>query len=117
MFEDILVLPVRIIESDRLPSYSLKTMDIEVFNENIYEKITSRARELVHTTNEIQSLYGIPIINKRISVTPIAIAAESCKTPDFVSIAKKLISCCTFRRFCKSHINIFYKPSYRKRQM
>lgn len=64
--------------------------DIEVFNENIYEKITSRARELVSTTNEIQSLYGIPIINKRISVTPIAIAAESCKTQDFVSVAKTL---------------------------
>jgi len=62
--------------------------DIEVFNENIYEKITSRAKELVRTTNEIQSLYGIPIINKRISVTPIAVAAESCRTPDFVSIAK-----------------------------
>lgn len=64
--------------------------DIEVFNENIYDKITSRAKELVRTTNEIQSLYGIPIINKRISVTPIAIAAECCKTPDFVSIAKTL---------------------------
>ena len=49
--------------------------DIEVFNENIYEKITTRAKDLVRTTNEIQCLYGIPIINKRISVTPIAIAA------------------------------------------
>jgi uncharacterized protein (UPF0210 family) len=64
--------------------------DIEVFNENIYKKITSRAKELVRTTNEIQSLYGIPIINKRISVTPIAIVAESCKAPDFVSVAKTM---------------------------
>lgn len=64
--------------------------DIEVFNENIYEKITSRAKELVCTTNEIQGLYGIPIINRRISVTPIALAAESCKTPDFVSVAKNM---------------------------
>lgn len=64
--------------------------DIEVFNENIYEKITSRAADLVRTTNEIQSLYGIPIINRRISVTPIAIAAESCKTKDFVSVAKTM---------------------------
>jgi uncharacterized protein (UPF0210 family) len=64
--------------------------DIEIFNENIYEKITSRAKELVRTTNEIQSLYGIPIINKRISVTPIAIVAESCKAPDFVSVAKTM---------------------------
>lgn len=64
--------------------------DLDIFNENIYEKITSRAKDLVHTTNEIQSLYGIPIINKRISVTPISIAAESCKAPDFVSIAETL---------------------------
>ena len=64
--------------------------DIEVFNENIYEKITTRAKELVHVTNEIQSLYGIPIINKRISVTPIAVAAESCKSHDFASIAKTM---------------------------
>ena len=64
--------------------------DIEVFNENIYEKITARAKKLVHTANEIQSLYGIPIINKRISVTPIAIVAESCKAPDFVSVAKTM---------------------------
>jgi len=64
--------------------------DLDIFNENIYEKITSRAKDLVCTTNEIQSLYGIPIINKRISVTPIAIAAESCKAPDFVSIAETL---------------------------
>jgi uncharacterized protein len=64
--------------------------DIEVFNENIYEKITTRAKELVRTTNEIQSLYGIPIINKRISVTPIAVTAESCRSPDFVSIAKTM---------------------------
>jgi len=64
--------------------------DIEVLNENIYEKITVSAKELVCTTNEIQSLYGIPIINRRISVTPIAIVAESCKTPDFVSVAKTM---------------------------
>lgn len=64
--------------------------DIEVFNENIYEKITTRAKDLVRTTNEIQCLYGIPIINKRISVTPIAIAAESCRSNDFVSIAKTM---------------------------
>ena len=64
--------------------------NIETFNENIYEKITAHAKRLVSTTNEIQSLYGIPIINKRISVTPIALVAESCKAPDFVSIAKTM---------------------------
>ncbi len=64
--------------------------NIETFNENIYDKITAHAKRLVSTTNEIQSFYGIPIINKRISVTPIAIVAESCKDPDFVSVAKTM---------------------------
>lgn len=64
--------------------------DIDIFNENIYEKITANAKNLVRTTEEIQNLYGIPIINKRISVTPIAIVAESCETPDFVSVARTL---------------------------
>ncbi|WP_445475762.1 PFL family protein [Methanococcoides methylutens] len=64
--------------------------DIEVFNERIYDKITSYAKDLVRTTEDIQSLYGIPIINKRIAVTPIAIVAESCDTDDYVSIAKTL---------------------------
>ena len=64
--------------------------DIDIFNENIYEKITVNAKDLVRTTEEIQNLYGIPIINKRISVTPIAIVAESCKTPDFVSVARTM---------------------------
>ncbi|NYT18837.1 MAG: PFL family protein [Methanosarcinales archaeon] len=64
--------------------------DIEVFNERIYEKITTYAKDLVRTTEDIQSLYGIPIINKRIAVTPIAIVAESCDTDDYVSIAKTL---------------------------
>ncbi|WP_135604749.1 PFL family protein [Methanococcoides sp. NM1] len=64
--------------------------DIDVLNERIYEKITSYAKNLVRTTEEIQNLYGIPIINKRIAVTPIAIVAESCDTDDYVSIAKTL---------------------------
>jgi len=64
--------------------------DIDIFNENIYEKITSYARDLVQTTDEVQNLYGIPIINKRISVTPIAIVAESCTASDYTSIAKTM---------------------------
>ncbi len=64
--------------------------NIETFNENIYDKITAHAKRLVSTTNEIQSFYGIPIINKRISVTPIAIVAESCKDPDLVSVARTM---------------------------
>ncbi|AKB85011.1 PFL family protein [Methanococcoides methylutens] len=64
--------------------------NIDVLNERIYEKITGYAKDLVKTTEEIQNLYGIPIINKRIAVTPIAIVAESCDTDDYVSIAKTL---------------------------
>ena len=64
--------------------------DIDTFNENIYEKITTCAKDLVKTTDDVQSLYGIPIINKRISVTPIAIVAESCKEPDLTSVARTL---------------------------
>lgn len=52
--------------------------DARVSCQKIYDKITSRARRLVATGEAIQKEYGIPIINKRISVTPISLIAESC---------------------------------------
>lgn len=66
--------------------------DLEKVNEKIYEKITRLAKDLVKTGDSIGREYGIPIVNKRISVTPIAIVGgAACKTPeDFVSIAKTL---------------------------
>lgn len=64
--------------------------DIATFNKNIYDRILRCAEKLVRTTDEIQSLYGIPIINRRISVTPIAIVAESCLADDYVSVAETL---------------------------
>lgn len=64
--------------------------DLKVFCNNIYEKITRAAEHLVKTGEDIEAEYGIPIINKRISVTPIAIAAESCKTDSFVPVAMSL---------------------------
>ena len=64
--------------------------DIAVFNENVYSRILCCAENLVKTTEDIQNLYGIPIINKRISVTPIAIVAESCRADDLVSVAETL---------------------------
>lgn len=64
--------------------------DIDMLNERIYEKITDYAKDLVRTTEDIQNLYGVPITNKRIAVTPISIVAESCDTDDYVSIAKTL---------------------------
>ena len=66
--------------------------DLDRLNEKIYEKITSSARDLVKTGEEISREFGIPIVNKRISITPIAlIGGAACKTKeDFVSIAKTL---------------------------
>lgn len=64
--------------------------DVSVFCRNIYEKITRAAEHLVRTGEDIEAEYGIPIINKRISVTPIAIAAESCQTDSFVPVAEAL---------------------------
>ena len=64
--------------------------DIEKFNENIYKKITTYAKDLVKVGDDIAKQFGIPVVNKRISVTPIAIAAAGCKIDSYVSIAKTL---------------------------
>ena len=66
--------------------------DLEKLNEKIYSKIISTARDLVAVGQKIENSYCIPIVNKRISVTPIAlIGAAACKTPDdFVTIARTL---------------------------
>ena len=66
--------------------------DLETLKKKIYDKITTVAKDLVHTGKEIEKKYAIPIVNKRISVTPIAlIGAAACKEPaDFVQIAETL---------------------------
>ncbi len=66
--------------------------DLEKLNEKIFSKITSTARDLVAVGQKIENSYCIPIVNKRISVTPIAlIGGAACKTPDdFVTIAHTL---------------------------
>ena len=66
--------------------------DLEQLKEKIYRRITSVAKDLVAVGSEIEKKYGIPIVNKRISVTPIAlIGSAACRTPeDFVEIAKTL---------------------------
>lgn len=66
--------------------------DIETFNQNIYEKITRTAQKLVPTGEMIEKEFGIPIVNKRISITPAAIAAGSAakSVDDMVSVAKTL---------------------------
>ena len=64
--------------------------DIKTCSRKIYEKICSRAQNLVKTGEEIEREFGIPIINKRISVTPIAIVAASCESPDYATIGRAL---------------------------
>ena len=66
--------------------------DLEQLNKKIYDKITTTAKNLVSVGEQIEKEYCIPIVNKRISVTPIAlIGSAACKTPeDFVTIAKTL---------------------------
>ncbi len=66
--------------------------DLKTLNEKIYRKITTYAKDLVSTGEAIARDFGVPIVNKRISVTPIALVGGSaCKCPeDFVTIAKTL---------------------------
>ena len=66
--------------------------DLKKLKENIYNKITNCARNLVETGEKISMEYGIPIVNKRISVTPVAlIGGSAChSSEDFASIAKTL---------------------------
>jgi len=66
--------------------------DLEKLNKNIYEKITVLAKDLVKTGEKIELEFGIPIVNKRISVTPIGlIGGAACKSPeDYVTVAKTL---------------------------
>ena len=66
--------------------------NLEVVKEKIYTKITTLAKDLVKTGQDIEKEFGIPIVNKRISITPIAMVGQAaCKTPDdYVEIAKVL---------------------------
>lgn len=64
--------------------------DIDQFNENVYNKITTKAENLVEVGEQLEHQYGVPIVNKRISVTPIAIAAGGCNTDSYVSVAETL---------------------------
>ena len=64
--------------------------DIDKFNEKIYKKITTYAKDLVKVGEELEKQFGVPIVNKRISVTPIAIASAGCNTDSYVSVAKTL---------------------------
>ena len=64
--------------------------DIDVLNQNIYNKITRIGKDLVKTAHELSLQYGVPIVNQRISVTPIAQIAAATKADSYVSIAQIL---------------------------
>ena len=66
--------------------------DLDTLNKNIHDKIYNAAKDLVKTGEQISREFGVPIVNKRISVTPIAlVGGAACKTKeDFASIAKTL---------------------------
>jgi uncharacterized protein (UPF0210 family) len=63
--------------------------DMDQLCSRIYDKITQTACNLVKTVEAIEREYGIPIINKRIAVTPIAVVAESARG-DYVKIARAM---------------------------
>ncbi|SUA19923.1 Uncharacterized conserved protein [Neisseria meningitidis] len=84
--------------------------DIDVLNQNIYNKITTVGKDLVATAKYLSAKYGVPIVNQRISVTPIAQIAASSKADSYVSVAQTWIrlpkpSACplsaAFPRWCK----------------
>ena len=64
--------------------------DINKLCDNIYDKITTKAGTLVKTGEDISKQYGIPIINKRVSVTPISLVSRNFSPDDHVKIAKTL---------------------------
>ncbi len=64
--------------------------DVEVCARRIYDKITGLAARLVPVGEAISREYGIPIVNKRVSVTPISLVAACCETSDYTPIARAL---------------------------
>ena len=65
---------------------------LDVLSDNIFNKITTLAKDLVKTGEDISKEYGVPIVNKRIAITPIAlVGGAACRTPeDYVRIARTL---------------------------
>ncbi len=64
--------------------------DVDRFCDKIYDKITSRAERLVATGNDIEKMYGIPIVNKRVSVTPISLVGGAASPEGYLKIAHTL---------------------------
>ena len=60
------------------------------FAEQVRSKIESLARDLVRVCDDVGDKYGIPVVNKRVSVSPIAVAAAPFSTEEMVALAKTL---------------------------
>lgn len=67
--------------------------DINIVCDKIKYKLDRYAKNLVKYANDIENDYSIPIVNKRIAVTPISLVGEACKNKDYVKIAKTLDEC------------------------
>ena len=65
--------------------------DLDIFKENVYSRVSGYGRRLILEARKLEDKYGIPITNKRISVTPVSLIIESCSEPDApLEIAKTL---------------------------
>ena len=90
---------IKMIEEEKLDIRTI-TMGISLLDcidsdgdkarEKIYNKITTAAKDLVKIGNEIENEFGIPIVNKRVSVTPISIIAGATNETDYVKFAETL---------------------------
>ena len=68
--------------------YDCQSDDSQRLADRIYDKIMRSAKDLVKTGDELEKTYGIPIINKRVSVTPIALLAGNLNHDGVINIAK-----------------------------
>jgi len=64
--------------------------DLNRFKDNIFARITGLAKNLVHVCNQVGDKYGIPVVNKRISVSPVAVLGAMFSSREMVEIAKTL---------------------------
>ncbi len=64
--------------------------DIKTVADKIYDKVTKTAENLVSTAEQISCEYGIPIVNKRVSVTPVSLLADGCADSDVTLLARAL---------------------------
>lgn len=93
---DEIVETIRMVQSENLDIRTV-TLGVSLFDcasesvrvtaEKIYDKLMKAGREIVPVARELEGEFGIPIINKRISVTPIALVAAACKEKDYTAIA------------------------------